>query len=98
MENGKSKLDQALQNAIKLAEKYELQLPHVSDCIYALVRLAKNDDEILKKAIESITNANRIIKCKNKEIRYAEKFLKKSERKQLKAYREGLYDSERADT
>lgn len=86
MENSKSELEQGLKNAIKLAEKYELQLPHVSDCIYASVRLIRNYEENMDRAIKALTMAN-------KQIKYMEKFLKKKECKQVKAYMEGLYDS-----
>ena len=86
MKNSKNELEQGLENAIKLAEKYELQLPHVSDCIYASVRLIRNYEENMNRSIKALIKAN-------KQIKYMKKFLKKTERKQVKAYMEGLYDS-----
>jgi len=86
VEDGKNEFEQGLENAIKLAEKYELQLPHVSDCIYASVRMIKNYEANMDKLIKTLTKAN-------KQIKYMKKFLKKSERKLVKAYMEGLYDS-----
>ena len=86
MESGKSELEQGLENAIKLAEKYELQLPHVSDCIYASVRLIRNYEDNINRSMKVLLKAN-------KQIKYMKKFLKKSERKLVKAYMEGLYDS-----
>lgn len=86
MESGKSELEQGLENAIKLAEKYELQLPHVSDCIYASVRLIRNYEDNMNRSIKALVKAN-------KQIKYMKKFLKKSERKLVRAYMEGLYDS-----
>ncbi len=86
MKNGDEKFEQSLQTAIKIAEKYELQLPHVSDQIYALVKLVRAYDNNLNQAITAMRKAQ-------KQIKYTDKFLKKSERRLIKAYMEGLYDS-----
>lgn len=47
----------------KLAEKFELQLPHVSDSIYSLVKLVRLYDE-------HIYNFSNIVVKQSKDIKY----------------------------
>ncbi|MBP5423921.1 MAG: hypothetical protein J6Y78_15925 [Paludibacteraceae bacterium] len=64
MKNGNEDFETALLNAESIAEKYELQLPHVSDVIYALVKLARSSDKNIKSMAKTIIKQQRM----NKEL------------------------------
>ncbi len=93
MRNGNIDFDDALTNAELLAEKYELQLPHVSDAIYALVKLAKRFDKNIESMAKTIIKQQRINKelailCKRmskyltgEELHKVEKYMKKRGKK-----------------
>ena len=64
MKNGNDDFETVLLNAESIAEKYELQLPHVSDVIYALVKLARSSDKNIKSMAKTIIKQQRM----NKEL------------------------------
>ena len=64
MKNGDIDFDEALTKAEEVAERYELQLPHVSDLIYALVKMIKIYDKNIKSMAKTIIKEHRA----NKEL------------------------------
>ena len=87
------KFEQTLANAENLAERIELQLPHVSDSMYALIKLIRTFDKNIKKAAKVIIEEQRINKDLYEMAKYMARFLSAKElekvNKHMKKRRKG---------
>ena len=93
MRNGNDDFNTSLKDAEALAEKYELQLPHVADTIFALVRLVRVYDKNIKSMAKMIIREHRankelVVACKRmsryltgKELHKVERYMKKRGKK-----------------
>ena len=75
MTDGKSEFEKSLLQAEAVAEKYELQLPHVSDLIYRLVKLVRIYDKNIGRLLRISYKQARNIKELNEAVKYMSNFL-----------------------
>ena len=79
MGNGNDKFEQSLKEIEDMASRIELQLPHVSDSIYKLVKLIKVYDKNFDKLLHLMHQQRKVIK-------YMSKFLSKREIRKVEKY------------
>lgn len=75
MQNGNDSFEKALLDAEELASRYELQLPHVSDTIYSLVKLVREFDGNIHKLIKLYVSQSKDVKTYIEILTYASRFL-----------------------
>ena len=81
MASGNIKFENALRSAESTADKIELQLPHVADEIYRLVKLVRIYDKNFLNLMELAVD-------QQKALKYVSKFLTKREIRKLDKYME----------
>lgn len=96
MKSGTNELSKLLHNAEEFAVKIELKLPHISDCIYSLIKLIRAYDKNQRKLVDYLVKAERYHKIQNElielistwltpqQIKYAQKYIKKLEKEILR--------------
>lgn len=75
MTDGKSEFEKSLLQAEAVAERYELQLPHVSDIIYKQIKLIRIYDKTIEKLLKISRKQARNIKELNEAAKYMSNFL-----------------------
>ena len=86
MTNGDIDFEKSLQQAEDLANKYELQLPHVSDSIYKLIKLIRVYDNNIQKMLKLLIKQRKTEKDLTAMCKYMSKFLTRSELRRVERH------------
>ena len=91
MTDGDAKFYKALSKAERLAEKYEMILPHVSDTIYSLVKLVRSYDKNIKGLLKINCAQQKTINRYDKSLKFVmSTYLNGKELKEFEKFLEEL--------